>query len=176
MLQLCRMSEIVHIYNDKGEVVGSLERNEAEDNNHVIANVIVFVFNSQGHVWVQKRPADKKHFPNMWDVSACGGIESHETPLQAATRETNEETGLLVDLVHVETFVNEFADDSAEYTRLSHVFIGQSEDTPILSDEVAEFAVWEPSELRTHASANPAQYIPSFVVELDIATKARQTT
>src|SRR4030088_3038736 len=87
--------EMVEILNDDGVIVATISRIKAEANNHTTQNVLVFVFNSLGKVWVQLRPKAKKHYPGRWNVSACGGLLSSEEPDAAAAREVGEETGLV---------------------------------------------------------------------------------
>lgn len=166
--------EIINVLNESGEVVDTMTREEAERDNHITENVLVFVFNSLGQAWTQLRPMSKDHYPGMWDISACGGMLSNETPEEAATRETKEETGLDLDLHFVETFLNEFPGDNGENRRrMSHLYIGVSDDTPFNDDgEVDEFVSHNVQELSANVMANETLYIPSFLVELDKAVEA----
>lgn len=164
--------EIIDILNDAGEVIGTVSREEAERDNHITQNVLVFVFNSSGRVWVQLRPITKTHYPGKWDISACGGILSGETPAQAAERETLEETGLRMRLYSVDSFLNAFpGDNGEERKRLSHLFIGISDGEPQVNPEVDDFKDWDPNELREDVAARPDAYIPSFLVEFDMAVE-----
>lgn len=61
------------------------------------------------HVWIyrqtpdgtevllQKRAANKRTWPNRYDISAAGHIDLGEEPVTAALRETKEEIGLAID-------------------------------------------------------------------------------
>lgn len=165
--------EIIHILNEAGEITGETSRKEAERDNLMTENVLIFVFNSLGRVWLQLRPSTKVHYPGLWDISACGGVLSNETHQQAALRETEEETGLNIELSYVESFINVFPGDNNEKRRrLSHVYIGSSDEIPQPNDEVDEFKNWDPAKLRKAAVANEEAYVPSFVTELDIAVRA----
>jgi isopentenyl-diphosphate delta-isomerase len=165
--------EIIDVLNEDGEIIDTISREQAEKDNHITENVLVFVFNSLGRVWVQLRPQTKNHYPGKWDISACGGVLSNETKDEAAHRETLEEMGIEVELHHVESFLNVFpGDNGEERRRLSHVYIGVTDVEPQINDEVDEFKLWEPSELREDVVANESKYIPSFIVELDIAVSA----
>jgi len=165
--------EIIDVLNEDGAIVDTISREQAELDNHITENVLVFVFNSLGKVWVQLRPQSKDHYPGKWDISACGGVLSDETNQQAAQRETLEEMGIEVELQHIESFLNVFPGDNGdERKRLSHLYIGISDEEPRVSDEVDEFREWQPDMLRADVEARPDAYIPSFIVELDIATVA----
>ncbi|GAB4148836.1 MAG: hypothetical protein OHK0017_11970 [Patescibacteria group bacterium] len=63
---------------------------EAEGKKIVVGGII---FNSKGQVFIQKRAAHKKLFPNCWDLSAGGRLEEGESVWQALDREIQEETG-----------------------------------------------------------------------------------
>lgn len=106
--------EIIDVLNDDGEVIDTISREEAERDNHTTENVLIFVFNSKGKVWVQLRPKTKNHYPGVWDISACGGVVSGESHEQAAKRETQEEMGLDLELKYVESFLNVFPGDNNE--------------------------------------------------------------
>lgn len=57
-------------------------------------SVQVLVFTPAGEVLVQERAADSIILPGYLDLSAAGGVDPGETPLQAAARETAEELGI----------------------------------------------------------------------------------
>jgi isopentenyl-diphosphate delta-isomerase len=162
--------EIIDVLNEDSKVVDTISRELAERDNHITENVLIFVFNSLGRVWIQLRPLTKNHYPGKWDISACGGVLSDETNEQAAQRETLEEMGIEVDLHHIESFLNVFpGDNGEERKRLSHLYVGKSDELPQTNPEVDEFRDWQPDELRADVLARPDDYIPSFIVELDKA-------
>ena len=78
--------ETLDIVNQDGQIVGNLSRQQAEQDNQTTANVLVFIFNSQAQVLVSLRSQTKKHFPGLWDVSACGGVQSAEDHAQTAAK------------------------------------------------------------------------------------------
>lgn len=165
-------AEIIDVLNEDGEVINTISREEAERDNHITENVLIFIFNSLGKVWVQLRPKTKNHYPGMWDISACGGVLSTESHEEAAKRETFEEMGFDAELHHVESFLNVFPGEPGEIRkRLSHLYVGISDEEPQTNEEVDEFKAWDPSELRTDVLANEETYVPSFIVELDKAVE-----
>jgi isopentenyl-diphosphate delta-isomerase len=167
------MSEMVDVVDESGTVVGTMSREESETLNHLIQNVIVFIFNSKGEVWIQKRSITKKHFPGLWDVSACGAIFSGEAPNAAAERETAEETGIKLALSHAETFLNIFpGHDGQTFRRLSHLYIGLSNEKPKENVEVDEFKAVPYKQLENEVTKNPSQYVSSLLIELQKAVLA----
>ncbi|MGH7156853.1 MAG: NUDIX hydrolase [Candidatus Saccharimonadales bacterium] len=163
--------EQLDVVDKAGKVIGTMARSEAEHANHVIQNVLIFIFNPEDEVWIQLRPMHKKHFPGLWEISACGAVASGEKPLEAAKRETLEETGLEPELKYVETFLNQFpGHDNQTYSRLSHLFIAITEKEPKLTDEVDEFKAVNYKDLQQQIKSNPDKYVPSFLVELEKAS------
>lgn len=62
--------------------------------------VHVCIFNSKGEMLIQQRQSTKTVFPDMWDISAGGQVESGETSEMAAQREVYEELGLYIHLAN----------------------------------------------------------------------------
>ena len=166
---------MIDILDESGQVSGTMTRGEAEQYNHMTENVLVFIFNSLGRVWAQLRPITKNHYPGRWDISACGGMVSGETKEECAARETEEETGLKPELQFIKSFVNVHpGDNGEERRRLSHVFLGISDELPQPppTKEVDEFKLWDTAELIADIAKDPTGYVPSFDVELSIALNA----
>ena len=55
-----------------------------------------FIIDDKGNVLLQKRSANKKLWPNMWDVTVGGHVDSGEFGRQALIRETREELGIQI--------------------------------------------------------------------------------
>lgn len=160
--------ELVDYYDNSGLVIGTCTRVEAEEKNLTTPNAIIFVFDSLARVLVQKRANTKKHYPGVWDTSACGGLEHGENADVAAERELFEEIGIKCDLHLVDTFLNSFAseDGSLMRTRLSSIFVGVSDDNPSHNDEVESVDRYEYEALLEMADSSPEDFVPSFKIEL----------
>lgn len=66
--------------------------------------VVVFVINSKKEVLLQQRSANKKMWPNLWDITAGGHVLEGEFGYQSVIRETKEEIGLEIkqnDLLYI---------------------------------------------------------------------------
>lgn len=164
--------EIIDVVDENGKIVKSITRDEAERDNHITQNVLIFIFNSAVKVWLQLRPMSKIHYPGLWDISACGGVMSGESRDTAAERETKEETGTNPQLQYVESFLNVMpGDNGEERKRMSHLYIAVSDEKPETNEEVDEFRLWDPDELRKDAQNNPDKYVPTLIVELDKAVQ-----
>ncbi len=169
--------EIVEIFDSHGNVTGTMTRGEAEHANHLTQNVLMFIFNTRGEVWFQLRPMTKKHYPGLWDISACGGVVTGEELITSARRELQEETGLVCELQYVESFMNVFPGDHGETRRrLSHLYIGVTDDIPRVNEEVDEFRALPVARLRAEVEADPHKFVPPFLLELDKAVAAHNQT
>lgn len=164
--------ELVDIYDESGKVTGFRTRSEAEDENLTTPNVIIFVFNSAGQIWLQQRSDTKKHYPGLWDPSACGGITHDEEPLLAAERELEEEMGLRPTLTLVETFISTFPDETGTLTRTrySYLYVCTTDEKPTgSSSEVKHVRSFDPDELMAMVANQPELFVPCMDVELSKA-------
>lgn len=95
------MDELWQLYDEQGQVIsGKGATKDNVFNNgllHGASHVWIWrVKDSQREVLLQQRAADKRTWPNRFDISAAGHIDLGEKPLDAAIRETVEEIGLNV--------------------------------------------------------------------------------
>lgn len=87
--------EIFDVLNEYGEFTGkTASREECHKNGYWHRAVYGFVIDNNGNVLLQKRSANKKLWPNLWDVTAGGHVESGEFGRQALIREFKEELGI----------------------------------------------------------------------------------
>lgn len=87
--------EILDLVNDQDEVVGKLSRAEIYAQGlHNYRAVNGFLMSDEGKLWIPKRVASKKIYPNALDFSSAGHVDSGEDYLTAFKRETMEELNL----------------------------------------------------------------------------------
>lgn len=92
------MSEYFDVLNEKGEYTGKVESREICHKEGLWHKAVaVFVVNSKGQVLLQKRSAKKKMWPNMWDITAGGHVDSGEFGFESIIREIKEELGIDID-------------------------------------------------------------------------------
>jgi len=88
-------SEKFPVVDDKGTVIGMATRGECHNGSRLLHPVVhLHVFNSQGEVYLQKRPEWKDIQPGKWDTSVGGHIDYGESPETALRREVAEELGI----------------------------------------------------------------------------------
>jgi len=90
------MSEILDIVNDQDEVIGQAERDEVHRVGLVCRLVYVCFYTPNREVILQKRSLTKKNDPGKLTTAVSGHVASGQGYLEAAVRETFEETGIEV--------------------------------------------------------------------------------
>lgn len=89
------MEEFFDVLNEKGEYIGKTEtREKCHTEGLWHKAVAMFIINSKGQVLLQKRSANKKMWPNMWDITAGGHVLAGEFGFQSIIREAEEELGI----------------------------------------------------------------------------------
>ena len=86
--------ELLDIVDKNGAFTGEIvERKKAQELGLLHWEVIIVVINEKKQILLQKRSANKKHFPNKWAL--CSGLViSGESCDEAAVRELKEELGV----------------------------------------------------------------------------------
>ena len=87
--------EILDLVNADDEVIGTINRNEADrlvtEKLGFIRAVDMFIVNDDGKLWIPTRTPDKRIAPNGLDYSVGGHVDSGEGYLEALMREAEEE-------------------------------------------------------------------------------------
>lgn len=93
------MSEFFDVLNEKGEFTNQIEsREECHKKGLWHKAVVVFIIsNDNQKVLLQQRSANKKLWPNLWDITAGGHVLTGEFGYQTVIRETKEEIGIDID-------------------------------------------------------------------------------
>jgi len=89
------MEEYFDVLNENGVFTGQVAtREECHTKGLWHRAVYAFIIDNSGNVLLQKRSANKKLWPNKWDVTVGGHVDSGEFGRQALIRECKEELGL----------------------------------------------------------------------------------
>ena len=93
--------EIFPIVDEEGRVVGSATRGKCHSGSKLLHPVVhLHVFNSQGDIYLQRRPDWKDIQPGKWDTAVGGHIDYGETPDEALRREVARNWVLLTSLLN----------------------------------------------------------------------------
>ncbi|MCJ7833493.1 MAG: NUDIX domain-containing protein [Deltaproteobacteria bacterium] len=93
--------EYLEVVDEDNQVVGNSSRKEIHEKGLRHRSVHIFIFNTKGELYLQKRSTHKDQYPEYWDTSAAGHTDPGESPIEAAQRELLEELGLEVKLTEV---------------------------------------------------------------------------
>ncbi len=108
------------VVDEAGKVVGMATRGECHSGSMLLHPVVhLHVFNSQGQLYLQRRPDWKDIQPGKWDTAVGGHVDWGETTDAALHREVREELGI-TDFTPV--FVERYVFQSQRERELVHVF------------------------------------------------------
>lgn len=89
------MEEYFDVLNENGEFTDKrATREECHEKGYWHRAIYGFIFNKNGDVLLQKRSANKKLWPNLWDITAGGHVLTGEFGMQALIREVKEELNI----------------------------------------------------------------------------------
>ena len=86
--------EIFDVVDAEDRVLSQLSRHEVHRQNLLHRAVHIFVFNSRGDLFLQRRSRWKDTHPLRWDSSAAGHVNAGQTYAETAPREIEEELGV----------------------------------------------------------------------------------
>jgi isopentenyl-diphosphate delta-isomerase type 1 len=163
MTQPAEAEEIFDVVDKADQVVGTATRADVHARKLRHRAVHVFLFNTRGELFVQKRSATKDTFPRHYDSSASGHLSRGEDYDQCARRELQEELGLIVP---ADRFRKHFKIDACEDTGWEFVWVysvTSNERPEINLRELESGEFWTPSRTRSLLAAHPGQFARSFV-------------
>lgn len=179
------MSELLDIVDDNDVVIGQAERDVAHAQGLTIRLVYVWFYTPGGEVILQRRSAHKEAYPNRLIATVSGHVGAGDSYLEAAIRETEEETGVAVDTDALQFFgkIHRRTGEARHMTdgfRCVYIypFAGRVEDLRVEAGEGAGFELWQPHHLLKALVESPDEFTPfarePFTREL-IASIARDS-
>lgn len=176
------MEELCQLYDEQGQAL----EGKGGSKNDIFSKGLL---HGASHVWIwrkrngvleillQKRAADKRTWPNRYDISAAGHIDLGETSLQAALREAKEEINLDIAAQELKLFSVHRAHMTAEngaieneFQWLYHLELTGDIDFSLQASEV-ESLVWTPIE-QFKAECTGDQYVPHAKLYYDTVIAA----
>lgn len=125
------MDEWIDIVTDQGEPTGKVAlKSEAHQLGLFHNTTHVWLYTRQGQILLSQRAASKAIYPLLWDVSAAGHVDAGEEILEAAIRETLEETGLQLEAyelqpIGVHKHRSTYAEGAIKDNEFHHAFIAE---------------------------------------------------
>jgi len=153
--------EILEIVDSNDKVIGTATRAEIHRRGLMHRAVHIFVFNSTGDIYVQRRSASKDRHPLKLDSSAAGHVDPGETYEQTAVRELQEELGITAEIKQVLWVA------ACEQTDNEHVMLFKVE-TDVEPTPNPEEVQWggymSPEKLSVLMKENPDDFVPAFIL------------
>jgi isopentenyl-diphosphate Delta-isomerase len=160
--------EFVVLVDENDNEIGFAEKLEAHQKALLHRAFSVFIFNSKGELLLQQRAKSKYHSAGLWTNTCCSHPRPNELVLDAAKRRLDEEMGMVLELEKKFDFIYKtpFDNDLTEY-EFDHVFVGYTDDDPILnSDEVESFKWKSIEEIKTDLILFPHSFTSWFKIAI----------
>ncbi|MBD5201843.1 MAG: NUDIX domain-containing protein [Bacteroidales bacterium] len=156
-------NELFPIVSPDGMVIGSATRGECHSGSKLLHPVVhIHVFDSDGRLFLQKRPEWKDIQPGKWDTSVGGHVDYGETIADAALRETREELSITNgDFKYLDRYVFE-SDREKELINAFRLMV-ESPDAIKPSAELDGGRFWEIEEIKS--SLGKGIFTPNFESE-----------
>ena len=150
-------TEFVVLVDQTDQEIGQMEKIEAHRKALLHRAISVFIFNSKGEWLLQRRALHKYHSNGLWTNTCCSHPVPMEASLEAAHRRLNEEMGLKCHLTEIFSFIyKESLDNDLTEHELDHVFIGFSDNKPIINtEEVMEYGYFSFEDLQAKLIKQP---------------------
>jgi 16S rRNA (adenine1518-N6/adenine1519-N6)-dimethyltransferase len=153
-------NEILEVVDADDNVIGRATRSEIHQRGLTHRAVHIFLFNSAGDIYVQRRSAIKDRFPRRLDSSAAGHVDPGESYEQSARRELKEELGIEADLEEVLRL------RASEISDNEHVVLYRalSDLDPSLDPEEIQWGGFMARDTLTELMAErPDEFVPVFI-------------
>ena len=163
------MTEYVVLVDELDNKVGLMEKMEAHINPTLHRAFSIFIFNSKNEMLLQQRALSKYHTPGLWTNTCCSHPRDGESLHDATKRRLQEETGMQCELKEAFSFIYkaDVMQGLVEH-EFDHVFIGTSDDLPIINkDEVESFRYDTVENIKADIERNPQNYTAWFKIAFD---------
>lgn len=154
----------VILVDENDNETGTLEKLEAHRKALLHRALSVFIINSAGEWILQRRALNKYHSNGLWTNTCCSHPYPGESCPEAANRRLREEMGMQSELKEVFHFTyREKLDNDLWEHELDHVFIGISDDLPVVNQsEVMDWRAVPFHEIEREITGNPDTFTAWF--------------
>lgn len=164
------MAELIDIYDENKNHIGTSSRNEAHQKGLWHKAVHIYIVNDKNEILIQKRSKEKDLYPNVWDISCGGHVDAGETAEITAIRECFEELGIKLekrDINFVFTVKETLISNNYISNEFVDVFVCKADLSHIVKQdgEVAETKVVKILDFVKMISSNDGSFLPHVEYE-----------
>lgn len=141
--------EIFPIVDESGNVIGRATRGECHSGSKLLHPVVhLHLFDSEGRLYLQRRPEWKDIQPGKWDTAVGGHVDYGEEVESALIREVREELGLhLESLSEQPRLLRRYVFESDRERELVNAYTVVTDTPPVPSDELDGGRFWHRDEI-----------------------------
>lgn len=167
--------EIFDVVDDQDRVIGRETRRHVHQTGLKHRAVHIFIFNSKGEIFLQKRSMLKDNFPGVWDSSASGHLDSGEDYDPCAVRELREELGLAIKQPLERLFKVDACQETGQ--EFAWLYRGFDEGPFVLHpDEISEGGWFSPAQVADWIMRAKQDFAPAFVLLWELYLGSTTTT
>ena len=161
------MVEYLDVVDVDDRVQDSRPRSECLDKGLLHRAISIFITNSAGEIFIQKRTRHARFYPARWGPSVGGHVSRGESYSLAAHRELKEELGIQCELRELAKFVTPKRETEVGTDwEIITVFEGTWSSPITLSDESEEGKFVSPGELNRIAVNDPETLTPDLILAM----------
>jgi len=155
--------EMLDVVDEQDEVVGQDFKSNKIEKGFISRVAAVFLVDSKGKFIITKRSEEKKIDPGLYDLAAVGSVMAGESYEEGMRRELQEELSIECDLEMLDKFYWEKENDGKILKFFCAVFLGRTNEMPVLNEEVAGFKKMSLEEIKKETMVNPEKFCPGFL-------------
>lgn len=154
----------VVLVDENDNAIAEMEKLVAHEQGWLHRAFSVFIFNGKGELLLQQRARHKYHGASLWTNTCCSHPQWGEDVALSAEERLNYEMGLKCDLKLIYSFIyNEQVENNLTEHELDYVFVGYSDQSPVLNrDEAQDYKWMNADEIILDIKNNPSHYTVWF--------------
>ncbi|MFD1769193.1 isopentenyl-diphosphate Delta-isomerase [Sphingobacterium suaedae] len=154
----------VVLVDENDNAIAEMEKLAAHEQGYLHRAFSVFIFNDKEELLLQQRANHKYHGAGLWTNTCCSHPQWEEDVDSSAKERLKYEMGLTCDLRLIYSFIyNERVENNLTEHELDYIFIGHSNQSPVLNQDEAQDYKWmNADEILMDIKVNPSHYTVWF--------------
>lgn len=167
--------EYLEIVDENDRVIGKALRRVVHEQGSRHRATHIFIFNSRGQLFLQKRSRLKDMHPGQWDSSAAGHVDPEESYDDCIIRELREELGARLDEAPERVLYHPACEDTGqEFVWLYRATMDT--DFNLDPQEIETGGWFAPKDVDRWLECSPEDFASSFVLLWRLYSKETQRT